>query len=152
MPGVSDSQTTKGQRARILRRLLESMGTEVAAYELAQIALQYGARVHELRALGFVIQNRSEMVGRQRRSWFRLAMTPVSTRGITYAQCHKPISSVICRRNIWILVEESGAPDKSRRLWLGVVRVEVRSESRKPEIERHSTSALSVLAQDVKRL
>jgi hypothetical protein len=51
----------------------------VGAYELARLALQYGARIHELRKLGFDISNRTEVVNGQRRSWFRLAFAPVSS-------------------------------------------------------------------------
>jgi hypothetical protein len=65
---MSDFQT-KTQRARILRLLLQSKGAEVSAYDLARIALQYGSRIHELRAMGFNIKNRTETVGRQ---WRRL--------------------------------------------------------------------------------
>jgi hypothetical protein len=75
---MSDSQK-KGQRARILRVLLQSRGREVPAFEPAEIALQYNARIFQLRAMGFDIQSRSETVNGQKRSWFRLAMTPVST-------------------------------------------------------------------------
>jgi hypothetical protein len=75
---VTDSQT-KTQRAKILRLLLEAKGRELPAFGMARLALQYSARIHELRKLGFDIQNRSETVKGQRRSWFRLAMTPVST-------------------------------------------------------------------------
>jgi hypothetical protein len=76
---MSDSQ--KNQRARILRLLLQSKGAEVSAYELAQIALQYSARVFDLRKLGFLISNRTQVVNRVRRSWFRLDLTPINTRG-----------------------------------------------------------------------
>jgi hypothetical protein len=49
----------KGQTARILRRLIATDGW-VPAPELSRESLQYCARVHELRAVGFVIENRIE--------------------------------------------------------------------------------------------
>jgi hypothetical protein len=60
------------QRDRILNLLVAAHGGEVPSYELAKIALQYNARVKELRALGHVIRNRTERVNGQVHGYFRL--------------------------------------------------------------------------------
>lgn len=60
------------QRSRILRLLIDARGSEVPAPELAAIALQYGARILELRRLGFRIENRREKRDGKIVSWFRL--------------------------------------------------------------------------------
>jgi hypothetical protein len=45
----------KTQRQRVLDCLLAAHGRPVPSYELAKIALQYNARLKELRALGFMV-------------------------------------------------------------------------------------------------
>jgi hypothetical protein len=62
------------QRQAILNALLAAHGGEVPSYELAAIALQYGARVRELRDLGFPITNRTERRNGQVRGYFKLEM------------------------------------------------------------------------------
>ena len=46
------------QRGRILRLLKENSNQWVPSYRLAEIALQYGARVLELRRAGYTIENK----------------------------------------------------------------------------------------------
>jgi hypothetical protein len=70
------AESSSSQRARILRLLIEARGTEVPLPEIAECACQYGARIFELRRLGFVILNRIEEIDGSRRSWFRLVSGP----------------------------------------------------------------------------
>jgi hypothetical protein len=51
--------TTKSQRQRILDILIAAHGQEVPSVALSRISLQYGARVKELREMGFRIPNRT---------------------------------------------------------------------------------------------
>jgi hypothetical protein len=53
--------THKNQRQRILERLIAARGGEVPSSELAEVSLQYNARVSELREAGFVIISRVEV-------------------------------------------------------------------------------------------
>jgi hypothetical protein len=66
----------KGQRGKILRLLEESQSQWVPAYRLAGIALQYNARVKELRDHGYVIENKTERVGGAVHGSFRLVSAP----------------------------------------------------------------------------
>ena len=68
------SPDSKTQRGRILKRLLEARGAEVAAPELAQIGgLQFQTRIYELRhKFGFQIENRQERTAGQIHSWYQL--------------------------------------------------------------------------------
>lgn len=65
----------KTQRARILRLLIDARGAWVPTPEIAACAMQYSARLFELRKLGFRIENRLEANEQSgaRQSWFRLA-------------------------------------------------------------------------------
>ena len=65
-----------GQKAAVLGLLLRHRGEWVPAYRLAALALQYSARIKELRDAGYVIENRTERVGRQVHSAFRLVTCP----------------------------------------------------------------------------
>ena len=65
------------QRAAILRLLEERKGQWVPSYELAGIALQYGARVLELRRAGYAIENKAQHVNGQIRTAFRLVPVQV---------------------------------------------------------------------------
>lgn len=70
---------TKTQAAALLRLLIEAHGSWVPLPEILKLGIaQYGARVLELRRLGFNIENRTERVTgtRQRHSWFRLLNSP----------------------------------------------------------------------------
>jgi Helix-turn-helix domain len=64
------------QRARILALLIGAKGEWVGLPQILDLKIsQYGARIHELRALGFDIRNKTETDSKigVRRSWFRLA-------------------------------------------------------------------------------
>ncbi len=70
------SPTTKSQRQRILDLLLGARGQEVPSIVLARISLQYGARVKELRKLGFRISNRTERRAGKVNGYFRIESVP----------------------------------------------------------------------------
>lgn len=62
------------QEGRILQ-LLESSDAEggwVSAWDLAQVSLQYCARLNALRKSGYAIENKIEQHGRQRRGFYRI--------------------------------------------------------------------------------
>jgi hypothetical protein len=60
------------QRGRIFELLIAAKGGWIPLPEIAGCATQYGARILELRRIGFRIENRIEQVDGVRRSWFRL--------------------------------------------------------------------------------
>ena len=60
------------QRSRVLRLLQESSNQWVPSYRLAEIALQYGARVYELRKQGYKIDNKMQDVNGKTYGAFRL--------------------------------------------------------------------------------
>ena len=62
------------QRSKILQLLQERGGRWVPSYELAAIALQYSARVHELRRQGYNIENKAQNVNGQVHGAFRLVL------------------------------------------------------------------------------
>jgi hypothetical protein len=62
----------KTQRDAILGLLLSARGGWVELPEIMRLAAQYGARIFELRRLGFHIENRIRDVDGTRHSWFRL--------------------------------------------------------------------------------
>lgn len=69
----------KSQAAALLRLLIDARGAWVPLPEILALGIaQYGARILELRRLGFTIENRTERVAgaRQRHSWFRLIKSP----------------------------------------------------------------------------
>lgn len=65
------------QGGRILGLLIEARGQWVSLPEILPMAAQYSARIHELRRLGFSIENKTANVGGQRHSWFRLVPNQV---------------------------------------------------------------------------
>jgi hypothetical protein len=65
------------QRGRILALLIEARGQWVTGPQVFRLAAQYSARIHELRALGFLIENKTAVVDGQRHSWFRLVPNQV---------------------------------------------------------------------------
>jgi hypothetical protein len=71
-------ESAKSQRAAILRLLLDAKGSRIASPEIAAYALQYNARIFELRKLGFNIENRVQIDEETstRCSWFRLVASP----------------------------------------------------------------------------
>ena len=73
------SRSTAGNRQcdRILRLLIEARGSWVPLPEILTLGCaQYGARILELRRLGYKIENKSEWVEGSRHSWFRLVPSP----------------------------------------------------------------------------
>jgi hypothetical protein len=63
------------QRARLLEVLLRARGGEVGLPEILNLKIsQFGARLKELRALGFHIENRQETRDGQRLSFYRLRL------------------------------------------------------------------------------
>ena len=62
------------QHQRILQLLREREGGWVPSYELAAIALQYNARVLELRRQGYNIENKAQHVNGQVHGAFRLVL------------------------------------------------------------------------------
>jgi Helix-turn-helix domain len=67
----------KTQRGEILRLLLDAQGSWVPLPDVLALGIaQYNARIYELRRLGFDIENRTERVGGERHSWFRLVSSP----------------------------------------------------------------------------
>lgn len=78
----------KSQRQEILDEL--SPGAEVPSYVLSRISLQYGARVLELRRLGFKIINRTTRVDGKRHGFFRLVSPHEPPSGHKEAQPASP--------------------------------------------------------------
>jgi hypothetical protein len=77
--------TFKGQKRAILDALLARRGEWIPAYTLAHIALQYCARITELRSNGYIIENKTERVGRQIRGAFRLVSCPGEATEVSHA-------------------------------------------------------------------
>ena len=62
----------QSQRARILAILIAAGDAEVPSVELSHVSLQYGARLKELRSLGFRIVSRTERHGGMVKGFFHL--------------------------------------------------------------------------------
>jgi hypothetical protein len=74
---VTDRKT---QRGKILGRLVDARGAWVPLPQILALGVaQYGARIHELRALGFRIENRKEHIDGVLHTWFRLDSGPAIT-------------------------------------------------------------------------
>jgi hypothetical protein len=71
---VKESRST--QRGRILELLIATRGDWVPLPTIADCAAQYNARIHELRRLGFLIENRTKRIDGAKHSWFRLVRGP----------------------------------------------------------------------------
>jgi hypothetical protein len=70
---------SKTQRAELLRFFLNAKGGWIPLPEILALGIaQYGARILELRRLGFNIENRTEHVDGVRHSWFRLLNSPAT--------------------------------------------------------------------------
>jgi hypothetical protein len=69
----------KTQSAAILRLLIEAHSGWVPLPEIMACAAQYNSRIHSLRGLGFVIENKTERVNGVRHSWFRLVNSPAQS-------------------------------------------------------------------------
>jgi hypothetical protein len=71
------SNTTKGtgtQREKIFNLLKSRAGTWVPCYEIAGLALQYSARLKEIRDSGTVLHNKIQWVDGIRHSWFMMPL------------------------------------------------------------------------------
>ncbi len=75
-----------GQKARILALLLQNKGQWVPAYESASLAPQYSVRPKELLGADYVIENKTERVGRQVHGSFPLASCPRETESPSFAK------------------------------------------------------------------
>ena len=64
------------RRPAILELLRQHRGQPVPVYKLAALSLQYNARLFELRAAGFVIENDTKREGRQIHGTFTLVSEP----------------------------------------------------------------------------
>jgi hypothetical protein len=63
----------RSQCGRILHLLESRCGEWVPLPEILALGCaQYNARLHSLRRAGYVIENKTETIGNQRHSWFRL--------------------------------------------------------------------------------
>jgi hypothetical protein len=69
---MDSNSHARNQKQEIYDFLKSRCGQWVACYLLAEIALQYSARICELRKAGVVIHNRSEWRQGKRLSWFML--------------------------------------------------------------------------------
>ena len=78
--------TFKGQKLELLNALLARRGEWIPAFALARIALQYNARVKELRDAGYKIENKTERVGRQVPGSFMLVACPGATESLSFAK------------------------------------------------------------------
>jgi hypothetical protein len=65
-------RASKTQGAAILAELINARGAFVPLPEILKHAAQYSARIHELRRMGFKIENKTEIRDGVRHSWFRL--------------------------------------------------------------------------------
>jgi hypothetical protein len=77
-PTTTNSRNTqRTQRSRLLGLLVAARGGEVSLRQILDLRIsQFGSRLLELRALGFEILNRMEIVGGEKRSWYRLVSGP----------------------------------------------------------------------------
>ena len=74
---TSPTDSRQTQRGRILALFIDAKGAEVSLPEILALGIaQFGARLLELRGLGFHIVNRQEVVDGERRSWYRLLAGP----------------------------------------------------------------------------
>lgn len=72
-PGSEGSRIMKHQEAEILKLLQSRPNEWVPVYEIAKIALQYNARILELRRQGYTILNKTlEIVDGQKHTAFML--------------------------------------------------------------------------------
>lgn len=104
------SPTTKSQRQRILDLLLGAKGQEVPSVALSRISLQYGARVKELRELGFRISNRTVRRAGKVHGYFHLELgnAPPLTAEPLPEPFQPPLLADTPQR--WIDPEEGGRP------------------------------------------
>lgn len=76
---ISSAPNATTQRTRILRLLIDARGAWVPLPEILTLGIaQYGARILELRRLGFIIENKTDRMDGVRHSWFRLIASPAT--------------------------------------------------------------------------
>jgi len=75
-----------GQKAASLDLLVTNRGKWIPAYSLSAVALQCCAGVKEPCDARFVIENKTERVGRQVRGSFRLVACPGETESLSFAK------------------------------------------------------------------
>ena len=78
-PQISPTSNRHNQRSRVLRLLLDANGRWVPLPQILDLQIsQYGARIFELRGLGFAIENKlaTDPKTGKRHSWFRLLKFP----------------------------------------------------------------------------
>ena len=74
---ISSALNATTQRTRILRLLIDARGAWVPLPDILTLGIaQYGARILELRRLGFIIENKTDRMDGARHSWFRLIASP----------------------------------------------------------------------------
>lgn len=86
----------KNQAAKILKLLIEAKGQYVPLPRILDLRIsQYSARIRELRLAGFNIENKTENVGKERRSWFRLVLNDNAASNLAAGkekQCYQPMA------------------------------------------------------------
>ena len=75
------SETRANQCSQILGLLISARGDWVPLLTIRDCAVQYNARIFELRRQGFRIENKIREVDGVRRSWFRLKSVPSTVDG-----------------------------------------------------------------------
>jgi len=67
------------QRGKILDVLISAKGDSVPLPKIAASAVQYNARIFELRRMGYTIKNKTQDAGDVRHSWCRLERSPIQS-------------------------------------------------------------------------
>lgn len=75
------SNARKTQRNKILDLLISARGNDVPSVDLGRVSLQYGARIKELRELGFTIVNRTVRRNGAVHGYFHLKPSAIATAG-----------------------------------------------------------------------
>jgi hypothetical protein len=78
-PDVHVNRTLNGQCADILEELQAARGGWVPLPQIMRHAAQYNSRIFSLRKLGYKVENRSEVLGGVRHSYFRLIQDPAKS-------------------------------------------------------------------------
>jgi len=85
----SEHGSAKAQRSNVLRRLIDAGGAWVPAAKIAELALQYNARIFELRKLGFKIESRIVEENGTRFSYYRLL--PSTASAVSMGRCNTQV-------------------------------------------------------------
>jgi len=89
---AKDNPSARAQCDRILKLLLEAKGRPVSLPEILELHISpYGARIYELRKLGFDIRNQISWVDGEKHSAFRLVLNPTvpATRSQPTSTCQQ---------------------------------------------------------------